>query len=103
MATNTVIEVWTDSQTTEAKAAVPMPAIFSRRAVDVKPEELSAKLKAFLSGFESVLRECPPVIGGFSVDQIELNLAVNASGGIELIGKLSAGVQASIKLVLRKE
>ena len=38
----------------------------------------------------------------FSVDSIELNLAVNAEGGIEMIGKLTAGVQSSVKVLLRK-
>ena len=34
------------------------------------------------------------------VDQIEINLAINAEGGIELVGKISAGIATSIKIVL---
>jgi hypothetical protein len=38
----------------------------------------------------------------FIIDEVELSLAVNAKGGIELLGKLEAGAQAGIKIKLKR-
>lgn len=37
---------------------------------------------------------------GYEIEEIELSLAVNGSGGIELIGKLEAGAQAEVDAYL---
>jgi hypothetical protein len=39
----------------------------------------------------------------FYVDELEISLAINASGGVELIGKLEAGAQAGIKIKLKRK
>jgi hypothetical protein len=38
----------------------------------------------------------------FEIDEIEISLAVTAEGGVELIGKVTAGVEAGIKITLKR-
>ncbi len=42
------------------------------------------------------------MFGAFRIDEIELSLAINASGGVELIGKAEVGVEGGISLKLRR-
>jgi hypothetical protein len=61
--------------------------------------ELRGQIEAFLSEFSQIVE---PVQGSFGIDEIELALTVNASGGVALIGKLEAGAEAGIKITIRR-
>ena len=41
--------------------------------------------------------------GNFRINEIELNLAISAEGGIKLVGEFSAGIETSITLKLSRE
>jgi len=97
------IQVWVNKGNSEVKAALPSLANVIDSSVEVSAEALAKNLQRFLSHFNEVLDADSFVDSSFSVSTIELNLAVNSQGGVELIGKLSTGVQASMKVVLRKQ
>ena len=76
----------------------PRPSAFKAAFFGV-----SRVLRAIVSGFEW----SETVTGrsgclGFRVSSIELNLVVNAEGGIELLGKVSTGIEASMKITLTR-
>lgn len=72
------------------------------KVTEVSTEVLSNNLNSFLGSFENILSEQPEKIGDFFLDEFELTLGINASGGIELLGKLTAGAQAGIKIKLKR-
>jgi hypothetical protein len=100
------ILVWTDDTHAvgnKKEAALPRIARTAEKVVAVSNDTLAANLQGFLSRFEEVLAKQPESVGGFQLDEIELSLAVNGEGGVELIGKMTVGVDASIKLKLKRK
>ena len=96
------IEIWTAAVAEDTRAALPS---FGRTRIDVAHVEtttLSASLETFLSDIESIFEKSSSATSKFQIDEIELNLGVNAKGGVALIGKLEAGIQAGIKIKLRR-
>jgi len=71
------------------------------QVVKVSADVLAKNMQAFLAEFDKVLSSQPTTISEYSIDYIELNLAVNAHGGIELVGKLNAGMEAGIRIKLK--
>lgn len=63
---------------------------------------LSKNLKEFLTNLQPVLDEASLLPGNFKINEIALNLAISAEGGIKLIGQFSAGIQTSITLKLSR-
>src|ERR1700687_4647919 len=96
------IRVWTEVMVGDRKEALPglKRAVAVWESVEVEGRHLCEALKNFLHDFESVFSETEKR-SSFTVDEIELNLAVNGEGGIELIGKLSASAQAGVKVRLK--
>ncbi len=68
----------------------------------IDPVTLSKNLKDFLQNIQPVLDEVSLSPGNFKINEIELNLAISAEGGIKLIGEFSAGFQTSITLKLSR-
>ena len=99
---NSII-IWTDSGSSKTKAALPMPEVTALSKVAMKPEALAERFNDFMVSLEPVLLNCPDNISGFEVDQLEFNLVINASGGFELVGKLNAGIETSVKVVLKRK
>ena len=102
MGTGSSITVLVSSESGGQAALPRLGNLSAIQAVDADPDVLSRNLQRFLSSFQIVLAEQPREIAGYEIDEIELNLAVSASGGIELIGKLSTGLQAGIKVKLKR-
>jgi len=73
------------------------------KVFEVPSADLADKLALFLSDFQRVLEPQPSSFGSFEIDEVELNLTVNAKGGIELIGTLGVGMESSIKIKLRRK
>jgi len=97
------IRVWTEPTHTGRKAALPRLADrVTAEVVEVDSSALSENLKVFLRKIQATIEDSSVEGSSYSIDEVELTLAVNASGGIELVGKLSAGAQAGIKVKLKK-
>jgi hypothetical protein len=87
-----------------AKNAFPklgQSGVLSTARVD--SDVLAANLQETLQSLEGVLAKQPDSVGKFDLDEVEFSLAVTASGGFELIGKMTAGAQAGIKIKLKRK
>jgi hypothetical protein len=70
--------------------------------VKVDIVELSSAINDMVSKFETGLLEDDPT-KPYHIDGVDLNLAVNGTGGIELIGKVSVEVQTGITVHIKRK
>ena len=79
-------------------------AVITYPVKDIKldTEELSKNLKQFLDSLKPVIEIQKEPMGEFQVSEIELSIAVNASGGVSLIGQFNAGIEGGIKIKLSR-
>ncbi|MHB9073685.1 MAG: Pepco domain-containing protein [Desulfobaccales bacterium] len=91
------------NETRNEKHAFGRPTKMITQVVEIYPEVISKNLEFFLANFEPVLNGPGNNLGEFEIDEIELNLNVNAEGGISLIGAIKAGVAASFKVKLKRK
>lgn len=102
MTTSRTIEIWTSPSQDDTRHALPS---ISKPKVEVSKIEintLSNNLHSFLEELQSTLLAPPSNETDFFIDKVELNLGISASGGFAIIGKMDAGVQASIKVTLQR-
>lgn len=97
------IHIWVDDGEGASKAAVPRMSQVTRHVVTSTTGTISENLSSFLKAFEPIAERAASATSSFEVDEIELSLAVNGKGGIELLGKLEAGAEASIKVKLKRK
>jgi hypothetical protein len=94
---------------------VESPALDSRRSalpslgkhaiahtVEVGGDALLANIRSFVSKFAPLLDEGALVGTDAHIEEIELSLAVTATGGVELIGKLTGSGTVGIKVTLKR-
>ncbi|MDG2539843.1 hypothetical protein P5Y53_19345 [Dyella jiangningensis] len=98
------VKIWVDdSQETGAKSALPTLArTVVGKTVEVSGDILRDSIKGFAAQFSALLDGSPVGEGPAVIDEIELSLAISATGGVELLGKATLGAQASIKLKLKR-
>ncbi|MCK4292437.1 MAG: hypothetical protein KAY65_04525 [Planctomycetes bacterium] len=96
------IAVWTESSF-EIRGALPGKMAGKGLAAMINTEIFSENLKGFLKKMATILSEADIDESRYEIDCVELSLAVNASGGIELLGKVSAGTEASLKITLMRK
>lgn len=80
----------------------------SKRWFNIAPSQVSmdkvtGNLKEALADFQQLLNGLPKPASGYFIDEIEINLGVNSNGGIALIGKLEIGMDAAIKVKIKRE
>jgi hypothetical protein len=71
------------------------------RSVKVDPATISRSLHDILAALAPVI-ESAPTGKGLVVDELELALTISAEGEVGIIASVSAGVEASIKLKLKR-
>jgi len=98
-----MISILTEDCDSVRKNVLPSLASGSRKVTEVAVDVLSGNLQQFLRNFEVALDSTDLSTSRFQLDQIELNLVVNAEGSIELVGKVSSGVVASVKVTLKRK
>jgi hypothetical protein len=96
------ITVWTESVEEQRKAALPSLGRTVTQFVDVDAEVLATNLREFIESFVPAISALPPKTAGYALEEMEFSLAVDGKGGIQLLGQLSIGAQASIKLKLKR-
>lgn len=99
------IKIWTeDAPVPATKSALPSLARAAvAKTVEVSGDVLREGIKGFAAQFAALLDGEPIGEGGAVIDEVELSLTVTASGGVELLGKVSLGTQASIKVKLKRK
>lgn len=83
------------------------PSLLSREGLkyalfEVETDVLTKNLKEVLSDFQGMMNELSKPASGFCIDEIELNLGISGKGGVALIGKLDVGVDATIKVRIKR-
>jgi hypothetical protein len=73
------------------------------KSFEISNDVLALHLEAFFKSFQMVLGRLPSSIDHFTVDEIQLNLVINANGGVELIGKGEAGLSTGLTFTLRRQ
>ena len=86
----------------EERAGLPRLGKTATKVFEIGIESLSGNLKTFIARIQRILDEQQENTSTYYIDEVELNLTVNASGGIELVGKLEAGAMGGIKIKLKK-
>ena len=99
---NKEIQIWT-YKTEDKKAALPGFGNKTSELVKISQDEIAKNIKEFLDSSNSILDVDTSKESKLYVDELEISLAINASGGVELIGKLEAGAQAGIKIKLKRK
>lgn len=97
-----MLTIWSDESGSGGKAALPLPLLPTKRITQVAADTVAQNLKEVVESFDEILVEMGTSKSGFMLEEIEISLSVNAQGGVELLGKLSAGAQASIKVKLTR-
>lgn len=73
------------------------------KAYEVDTSVLSDNLKKTLVDLQIIMDDLPKSASGYCIDEVELNMVANGKGGIALmVGTLAVGVQAAIKVKIRK-
>lgn len=72
------------------------------REVMVDAEVLNKNLAAFMSSISEVFINIDYQLGAYKLDEIELGLAISATGGISMIGSAEIQAQASMTLKFKK-
>jgi hypothetical protein len=102
------ISIWTMTETAtgNSKAALPRLgggiASGATEVVSVSIDTVRKNLNAFLEQVGPLLETSGKVLKNYEIDEVELSIAINASGGIELVGKLEAGAEAGLKIKLKR-
>lgn len=99
---STEITVITMSDDSDTKGALSFKPNLPKQ-ITVESNDIVTGMHAFLDNFQKLFEEQSQVSNSFMIDEIELNLAINASGGIEMIGKASAGIEGGIKVKLKRK
>ncbi len=73
------------------------------KAYEIDMSILSNNLKQTLADFQKIMDDLPKSASGYCIDEVELNMGVNGNGGIALIGKLEVGVEAAIKIKIKRK
>lgn len=101
------ISVWTTATAESSEAALPRlgggVAAGATEVVSVSVDAVRKNLNAFLEQIGPLLDSSRETLKNYEIEEIELSLAINAAGGIELVGKLEAGAQAGMKIKLKRK
>jgi len=81
-----------------------VPRLFSGvRAEEVDLSVLSGNMKRALTSFQTMMDDLPSSPSGYFIDEIELNMGISGSGGVALIGKLEVGMEAAVKVKIKRK
>lgn len=71
------------------------------KPVKVDPQTIAESLQGILAALTPVV-EAKPAKSGLVIDELELGLTISADGEVGFIASVSAGIEASIKLKLKR-
>ena len=83
------IQLWTEEPEDSVKSAIPSLARTVQRTVSVSAEMVAKNLSSLIQPFRDAFDETESTPGSLGIERIELNVVVNAAGGVELIGKVN--------------
>jgi hypothetical protein len=72
------------------------------KSIEIANDVLANNLTDFFDGFGAVLVQLPVEKGGFSLDEIEVSLTIDATGAVKLIGEVGLGFSTGLKFTLKR-
>jgi len=96
------LEIWTFTDQPDARAGLPSLGRERLHITEVDVQQVVESLRSVMTEFEKLSDTAPENNRSFEIDTIELNFGVNAKGAVALIGKLEAGMEAGIKVILKR-
>jgi hypothetical protein len=97
------IEIWTPAPAPEGKAALPMLGRQRLEVGEIRVSDLADNLGSLLADVQTAFEKAQLAASAYAIEEIELSIGVNAKGGLALIGKLEAGMEAGIKVKLKRK
>lgn len=98
------ILVWADVPGDEStKKAMPSWLNPEHSLLGMTSKDLGKRLKNAIENVVAAISETDASLKQYYVDELQLNFTVNASGGIELVGKVNAGAQSAVTVTLRRK
>jgi hypothetical protein len=108
MADEDSISIWTAAEAAIGTSKAALPKLGggitagATEVVSVSVDTVRKNLSVFLEQIGPLLESSGEALKNYDIDEIELNIAINASGGVELVGKLQAGAEAGLKIKLKR-
>ena len=98
--------IWVLTEEPQDDLSKPLLPSVGRRVIaksfEISNDVIALHLQEFFNSFQMVLGCLPSSIDRFTIDEIQLNLTINASGGVELIGKGEAGLSTGLTFTLKR-
>ena len=69
---------------------------------EISEEDLGRQLQDFFLALSKTLADLPHKCGSFTVDELQVLVEISASGGIQLVGKVDAGVKGGLSIKLKR-
>ncbi|MFX0113994.1 MAG: hypothetical protein ACFFB3_05570 [Candidatus Hodarchaeota archaeon] len=75
------------------------------KASEITVSTLQKNMRRFLSSIDTIISASPKDVGGFALDEVEIQAQIDGKGNVGLSGIAGAefAVQGGIKFVLRKK
>lgn len=86
----------------ESRAIMPSLSSGISKTIEIAQESLKNNLSKLIGDLSEVFAEIPNP-GPYVARQFEITANLSADGGLELVGKFSAGVSGGIKIVFERE
>lgn len=102
--TRTEVTVWIPEEVRSERDGLPSFRAGREQVlkpVKVDPNTVAESLQGILSALTPVI-EAEPTKKGLVIDELELGLTISADGEVGFIASVSAGIEASIKLKLKR-
>lgn len=96
------IEIWAYDDRSDIRHGLPTLGRERLQIGEAYAADVAASLRHVIAEFERVLAETTETKPTLEIEAIELQFGVNASGSVALLGKLEAGMQAGIKVTLKR-
>ena len=100
---DSTIEIWTQPAAPVGKAALPALGRQRLDISEIKVSTLAENLGRLLADVQAAFDGAAPSASAYQVEEIELSIGVNAKGGLALIGKMEAGMEAGLKVKLKRK
>jgi hypothetical protein len=103
MHTSHKIEIWQYGDDPDTRAGLPPIRRPRLQVTEVDTRVVTEHLKQAIADFQVLMDEPTPASSSFEIDTIELSFGVSGSGSVALIGKLEVGMEAGIKVTLKRK
>ncbi len=103
MNTGKDINILTNVEETDTNHGFQLGAKKILKEVKVEADVLAKNVNGFLDSMSTVFGSIKTELNKYELDEIELNVGINASGGVHLIGTIDLEASSSIALKFKRK